>query len=267
MPALSHGPRAATTRLLAAVALGAAGFVAWHLPLALALRSGAIATLAYAPDGTRFERVVGPSAPGWTPDAEISPACRAAVVAAEDVRFYRHPGVDRRSIASALARAWRERALGWSGSTITQQLAKNLFLGRERSFVRKARELATALLLDRFVSKGRQLTWYWNVAELGPGIYGIGPAARAYFGREPRELELAECVALSAVLPDPLRSYPSLRRGSDVSRRVAARRDGTLRALERSGLLPALEIARARQELRSIYTDSRPLMTARGSHE
>jgi membrane peptidoglycan carboxypeptidase len=266
MRPLFHVRRPATTRFFAALALGAMAFVGWHVPLALELRGAAVSTLAYAPDGTRFERVVGPRVPGWTPDAEISSACRAAVVVAEDWRFYRHVGIDRGAIAAALARAARERRLGWSGSTITQQLAKNLFLGRERSLWRKAREIATALVLDRVVGKERQLTWYWNVAELGPGIYGIGDAARAYFAREPGELGLAQCVALTAILPDPLRSYPSLVQGS-VSRRVAARRERTLAALEDSGLLPARDVACAREELRSVYTDAGPLRTTWGSHD
>jgi len=218
------------------------------------LRSGAVSILAYEPDGrSRFTRVVGPFASRvggdpWLSDADVDPACRAALVAAEDVRFYRHPGIDRIAIAAALRRNRAHHRIVWGASTITQQLVKNVFLDRDKSPLRKLREMLGALLLDRIMTKDHQLTWYLNVAEFGPRVYGLEQAAQRYFGRRPRDLSLSECVSLFAILPDPIRSHPSLR-GRAAPCRIVARWEGTLRALSRSGALPSGQIARARDEL------------------
>jgi membrane peptidoglycan carboxypeptidase len=181
-------------------------------------------------------------------DSGVTAACRAALVAAEDVRFYRHVGIDVRSLATALRRNLAQRRIVWGGSTLTQQLVKNLFRSRDKTPLRKLREMLGALLLDRIVSKRGQITWYLNVAELAPGVIGLEAAAQHCFGRPARDLRLAPCVALFALLPDPIRSHRALAdgRGDPL---LAARREGILRALERARALPAAEIAAARADL------------------
>jgi monofunctional biosynthetic peptidoglycan transglycosylase len=155
-----------------------------------------------------------------------------AVVVAEDYRFREHTGVDwvsvaeevrwtgdesfawwspsdLRALGAALGYAWSHRAELRGRSTITQQLAKNLYWGTDRSFVRKAMELVVAGRLERELGKDRILELYLNVAEWGPGIFGVEAAARTYFGRSAADLGLAEAAALAATLPQPLTSNPA----------------------------------------------------------
>jgi len=222
-------------------------------PPVFRLHSSSVTYLAYEPDGrARFTRVVGPRAhevggEPWTADSEVSPACRAALIATEDAKFLRHHGLDRAAITVALRRNFSRRRIVWGGSTITQQLVKNVFLSREKSLVRKIREATGALLLDRIMTKDRQITWYLNVAEFGPRVYGLEQAARRYFGRHARELRLSDCVSLFAILPDPVWSHAAL-----FARRptwIASRWERTLRVLESTAALPPGEIASARAEL------------------
>jgi monofunctional biosynthetic peptidoglycan transglycosylase len=168
----------------------------------------------------------------WIPIDQVSPAMLRAVIVAEDYRFREHAGVDWvsvaeevrwtgdesfawwspsdvRALAGALGYAWSHRAELRGRSTITQQLAKNLYWGTDRSFVRKAMELVVAGRLERELGKDRILELYLNVAEWGPGIFGVEAAARTYFGRSASELGLVEAAALAATLPQPLTSNPA----------------------------------------------------------
>ncbi|MBM4382049.1 MAG: transglycosylase domain-containing protein [Deltaproteobacteria bacterium] len=228
--------------------------IALLTPPVSALRSGAVVYLAYEADGVaRFERSVGPLAAlgggeAWLGEKDVSPACRAATVAAEDLRFYDHPGIDRVAITHALLRNARHGRVVWGGSTITQQVVKNLFLGREQTPLRKLRETLGALWLDRMLSKEQQLTWYLNVAEFGPRTYGLAAAAQRSYGKPAHALELAECIALLARLPDPVRSDRELARGP-IPARIVLRWRGTLRALARAGSVSAGELAQAHAAL------------------
>jgi hypothetical protein len=126
--------------------------------------------------------------------------------------------------------AWSHRAELRGRSTITQQLAKNLFFGTDRSFVRKAMELVVARRLERRLEKDRILEIYLNAAEWGPGIFGVEAAARRYFGRPASELTLTQAAALAGTLPHPLTSNPAYRPGQ-----MAWRRDLILSRLSPSG--------------------------------
>ncbi|MEW6325570.1 MAG: biosynthetic peptidoglycan transglycosylase, partial [Nitrospirota bacterium] len=117
----------------------------------------------------------------WTPLARISPALRHAVIVAEDANFYEHAGLDWDAAWSALRRNWKERRLHRGGSTITQQLAKNLYLDPGKTVWRKITEALIAVRLERRLSKSRILELYLNVAEWGRGVYGAEAAARHYF--------------------------------------------------------------------------------------
>lgn len=125
-----------------------------------------------------------------------------AVVAAEDQRFDRHFGLDLESINKSIATAKRGGALR-GASTITQQVAKNLYLWSGRSFVRKGLEAWLAFNLELFLPKRRILEIYLNVIELGPGIYGTGAGSRYFFGKAPAALSASEAALLAAVLPNP----------------------------------------------------------------
>jgi monofunctional biosynthetic peptidoglycan transglycosylase len=138
----------------------------------------------------------------WVPWEQIAPWLPIAVVAAEDQKFPRHRGFDFDSILKA-AQERRGRMRG--ASTISQQVAKNLFLWSGRSYLRKGLEAYLTLLIEALWPKRRILEIYLNVAEFGPGIYGAGAAAEMIFRKPPSRLTLREAALLAAVLPNPVR--------------------------------------------------------------
>ena len=138
----------------------------------------------------------------WTPYAAISRHAKLAVIASEDQKFAFHPGFDFEAIDKALAE--RERGTRIRGaSTISQQVAKNLFLWPGQSFVRKGLEAYLTLLIELLWPKQRILEVYLNVAEFAPGVYGVGAAAPRLFGTVPSRLSRSQSARLAAVLPSP----------------------------------------------------------------
>jgi monofunctional biosynthetic peptidoglycan transglycosylase len=138
----------------------------------------------------------------WVDYDEIAPAMRLAVVAAEDQRFPEHDGFDFEAIGKAVSHNKRsERKRG--ASTISQQVAKNLFLWPERSWVRKGLEVYFTVAIETLWPKRRILEVYLNVAELGDGVYGVGAASRKFFGRDASKLSARQAATLAAVLPSP----------------------------------------------------------------
>ncbi|WP_084154647.1 monofunctional biosynthetic peptidoglycan transglycosylase [Polycyclovorans algicola] len=140
----------------------------------------------------------------WVPWEEIAPVAGLAVIAAEDQRFPDHFGLDLVAINKALEHN-REGGRTRGASTISQQVAKNLFLWQGRSWVRKGLELGYTLLIEILWSKQRILEVYLNSAEFGEGIYGVEAAARFYFGKPAARLSEYEAALLAAVLPSPRR--------------------------------------------------------------
>ncbi len=174
--------------------------------------------------------VVGPRNPYWTPIASVPSALKKAVIAAEDANFYSHEGVDYEAIKEAIKADIQKGRFVRGGSTITQQLAKNLYLTRERSLSRKIKEYVLARRIDDRISKARILELYLNIVELGPMVYGVGHASRFYFGKSPADLSIRESSFLAAMLPgpkvyDPFRNLPRVVRRSDrILRRMGAAR-------------------------------------------
>lgn len=179
----------------------------------------------------------------WVPLEELPEDLVRAVLVSEDDRFREHGGVDWRALAEEVAwsggetfswrsdddRAalreavrhyWTHRSEIKGRSTLTQQLAKNLYFTPDRSLARKAAEFVVASRLERYVGKDRILEIYLNTAELGPGIFGVGAAARAYFDVPAQRLSRFQAASLAATLPHPLTSNPRTRPG-----RMAWRRD------------------------------------------
>jgi monofunctional biosynthetic peptidoglycan transglycosylase len=154
----------------------------------------------------------------WVPLARISPHLRRAVVAAEDASFFTHEGFDWEGMKEAALYDLEKGELKRGGSTITQQLAKNLYLSSERSLLRKAHEALITLSLEQQLSKDRILELYLNVAEWGNGVYGAEAAARHHFKKSARELDLDEAAWLAAILPSP-RRYDPLRKTAALTRR------------------------------------------------
>jgi monofunctional biosynthetic peptidoglycan transglycosylase len=174
--------------------------------------------------------VVGPKNRNWTPGGAIPAAMKRAVVASEDGNFYRHEGVDFEAMRKAIEDDLKKGKFARGGSTITQQLAKNLFLSREKTITRKLKELWLARRLDDELSKARILELYLNVVELGPMVYGIGHGARYYFGKPASALTVRECAFFAAMLPGPkvLNPYKKmdkvLARSTRIVRRMYAAR-------------------------------------------
>jgi monofunctional biosynthetic peptidoglycan transglycosylase len=140
----------------------------------------------------------------WVPLERIAEPMRLAVVAAEDQRFPSHGGFDLDAVADALDDASRGRRLR-GASTLTQQVAKNLFLWPGRSVVRKAFEAYFTVLLEALWPKRRILEVYLNIVELGPGIFGVEAASQRYFGKPASRLGAAEAARLAAILPNPVK--------------------------------------------------------------
>lgn len=144
----------------------------------------------------------------WVPLAKISPFLQDAVLISEDDKFWQHYGFDLAGIQEALEKNMRSGVMKAGGSTITQQLAKNIFLSPEKTATRKLKEAIFTLRLERELGKKRILELYLNVAEWGPGIFGIEEAALRYYGKHANQLGPEEACRLAAVLPNPIRFSP-----------------------------------------------------------
>jgi len=140
----------------------------------------------------------------WVPWARIAPAAGLAMVAAEDQKFPEHWGFDFEAIDKALDHNKRSRRMR-GASTISQQTAKNLFLWSGRSYIRKGLEVGYTLLIETFWPKRRVLEMYLNIAQFGPGVYGVEAAAQTYFHKSAARLSHSEAALLAAVLPNPVR--------------------------------------------------------------
>lgn len=145
----------------------------------------------------------------FVPLASISPNLQHAVVAAEDGRFRQHHGFDWIEMQKVLEDDVNRHRLGRGGSTITQQLVKNLFLTTERSFVRKGAEYALVPLAEAFLTKDRILELYLNVIEWGPGIYGAEAASEHYYHTHAADLTRDQSARLAAIIPAPLKRKPA----------------------------------------------------------
>ncbi len=165
----------------------------------------------------------------WVPYARISDHLKRAVITSEDARFAEHDGVDWDAVEKAYennqriaanAGKGRQRARIKGGSTITQQLAKNLFLSGDRSYVRKGQELVIAYMLEFWMSKQRILELYLNVIEWGNGVFGAEAAARHYFRVPAAQLTSAQAAQLAVMLPNP-RFYDTHRGSGYLARRSA----------------------------------------------
>ena len=225
--------------LLAAAAALVAGFLLWLgfvWPPPSWWRTHWPARTAFMAMRERQLEAAGhPGAPSYdpVPADSMSPWLARAAVAGEDEAFYSHHGIDyhalrdalgyrrgsfswgnardRAELAHALGAAWQRRDRLRGASTITQQLAKNLYLSPSRNPLRKLKEAVIAYRLEATLDKARILELYLNVAEFGPNVWGVGAASRRYFGVSPSRVSIGQAALLAASLPRPLTSNPSFR--------------------------------------------------------
>lgn len=157
----------------------------------------------------------------YVPLDSISPYLRKAVIASEDAGFYFHPGFDVRAIAEALDANQNAGRTKFGGSTLTQQLAKNLFLSSERSFNRKFKELAYALLMERELGKDRILELYLNYAQWGKDIFGCQEACLTYYKKSCSKISLDQAINMAAILASPGKHHPGMRESRFMQQRRA----------------------------------------------
>ncbi|MDR3626064.1 MAG: monofunctional biosynthetic peptidoglycan transglycosylase [Ignavibacteriaceae bacterium] len=157
----------------------------------------------------------------WVSIADVNPNLLRAAISMEDDAFFMHKGIDWNQLNISIKENKRRKKVIRGGSTITMQLAKNLYFSTERSVFRKAKEILVTFRLEKEVSKKTILENYINAIEWGDGIFGIREASENYFGKEPDNLTTNECARLAAVIPSPLEHQPN------TSSRYVLRRAGT----------------------------------------
>jgi len=164
-------------------------------------------------NGKTLDFPLGPGNPDWRALHSISPHLVGAFLTAEDAGFWGHNGFEPEYIRRALIENLKKGRVVRGASTISQQLVKNLYLEKARTWSRKLQEAALAWRLEQAVPKGRILELYLNAIEMGPGTYGVRQAARRYFGKEPSALSPLEAAHLASVTPNPKVYWARFHRG------------------------------------------------------
>lgn len=161
----------------------------------------------YDASGNPTDVMMGPTTPGWTSYGGISKFMEVALMTTEDGGFHRHHGFDEEAIRNSIRENLREGRFVRGASTLSMQLAKNLYLGRDKNISRKLQEAILTMYLEQELTKQQIVELYLNVVEFGPMLYGIGPAARHYFAASPSQLSLAQALYISSILPNPKRQH------------------------------------------------------------
>ena len=159
----------------------------------------------------------------FVPMEKISPHFIRAVLAVEDGGFYRHAGIDWKALSNAYKRNEHAGRIRYGASTITMQLAKNLFLSNDRSYLRKVKEAVITFRLERYLTKKRIFEIYLNIIEMGDRIFGVEAASKHYFHKSALQLSREEAASLAAIIASPLKHAP------DENSRFMSIRRGTIR--------------------------------------
>jgi hypothetical protein len=176
---------------------------------------------AYDSKGLPFERTIGINEKDWVEINDVSPELIAALANLEDRTFYTHKGILPYALQLSLQANMKAGGFKRGGSTITMQTAKNLWLSRDKSIIRKAEEILLASGLESCLTKDQILELYLNAVEFGPNVYGIGPAADYYFHKEPKELTKYEAFYLAMILPNPKKAVRPENGGLEHAQRLA----------------------------------------------
>jgi monofunctional biosynthetic peptidoglycan transglycosylase len=150
-------------------------------------------------------------APSWVPLSKISKKLQAAIIASEDGKFYIHPGYDLDQFTDAMNETIKYKKKLRGASTITQQLAKNLYLNRKKNLGRKFQELVFAIMIEKYTDKQKILETYLNIIEFGQGLFGIENASRFYFFKPASKLSARESAFLAMLLPSPIKYSKSFK--------------------------------------------------------
>jgi len=168
----------------------------------------------------------------WVPYSQVSPYLKKAILVGEDINFFTHSGIDLEEMKESLKIDWKKKSFSRGASTITQQLAKNLYLSPSKNPLRKLKEILIAFRLEKALSKRRIFELYLNLVEWGNGIYGCEAASRSYFGKSSSDLAPDEAIRMATSLPFP-RKYPP----TSDSRRFERRRKIILNRMLKYGFL------------------------------
>lgn len=226
-PSASSSPRLISTWLLRPLLLfltAAFLYQAWFLLHITYWRTYDPASSAFMQNRLAVMRQEDPAAKlqhQWVKYGQVSAHLKRAVIAAEDARFLQHQGFDYKAIEAAWKKNLQQRKLAAGGSTISQQLAKNLFLSTEKTVGRKLQETIITFMLEKFLTKQRILEIYLNVIEWGEGIFGAEAAARHYFGVPASSLTPSQAAWLASIIPNPRfydnhRKLPGLLKKSEI---------------------------------------------------
>jgi hypothetical protein len=209
-------------------------------------------------DGNPSERDTGPGSDEWAPLDAISPMMQVAVLTTEDGGFFHHHGVNEWAVRSALIADIKAGRFVRGASTITMQLAKNLFLSREKTVSRKLEELILTDYLEHTFQKDEMMELYLNVIEFGPDIYGVRAAAEHYFGRRPAELNLAECLFLASLLPSP-REYHKIYEKGEVPQSWMNHIHQLMEIAHKNKRITDKELEEAKTETIELHREDAPL--------
>ena len=171
---------------------------------------------AYDPEGRAVTIETGPGTATWVPLADITKFMQTAVLTTEDAGFFRHHGFDSEAIKNSIRENLRRKRFVRGASTISMQLAKNLYLDRGKNLSRKLQEAVLTMYLEQALTKDQIMELYLNVVELGPLVYGIGPAAKHYFDTTAKSLSLGQALYISSIMPNP--KVQHFADGGEVSR-------------------------------------------------
>jgi membrane peptidoglycan carboxypeptidase len=216
-----------------------------------------VGAAASAPAPARRQLWLGEASGSFVPLGALPAHVVRAVTTAEDAGFFAHPGFDFEEMKRSLLDP-EERARGRGASTISQQLAKNLYLSGERTYARKLREALTTVALEAALPKARILELYLNLIEWGPGLYGVGEAARYYFDKDARSLTPREAAFLATLIPSPVRYHVFFARRS-LSEKWEEHVDALLQKLLDQGVLTPEQHAQARAEPLAFRPGDEPL--------
>jgi hypothetical protein len=158
---------------------------------------------AYGPEGQPVEVESGPGTPGWVQYQAISRFMEVAVMTTEDSGFHRHRGFDEEAIKNSIRENLRRRRFVRGASTISMQLAKNLYLERTKTVARKLQEAVLTMYLEQALTKEQIMELYLNAVEFGPMVFGVGAAARHYFNTTASQLSLSQALYMASILPNP----------------------------------------------------------------
>ncbi|MEM9692520.1 MAG: biosynthetic peptidoglycan transglycosylase, partial [Myxococcota bacterium] len=214
--------------------------------------------LVYSPERVEKTMTFGPTTPQWTPLGSISRFMVASVLTTEDGRFFRHSGFDQEAIVNSIEANLRAGRFVRGASTISMQLAKNLYLPRTKTISRKLEEAILTIYLEQTMTKEEMMEMYLNIIEYGPMVYGIGPAARHYFRKSAGRLSLGQAMYLASILPSP--NVHHFGAGGAVNARYMSRLHAYMKVTHKIGRISDEELEEGLRET-AVLGQPAPLVT------